>query len=425
MNIKDKPYNQKTVNIIEALLRYSTFIFIFYILTDLRKGGDLRVLIPYISLALIILHLIVRQDYTCLKSHLFYALLGYVLISYLLVPLSFDPEVSLKALNREILTGIPLFLAVHLQTSSNRKIEAVTVFLILLAVFIAGAGYFTFLYKYFSEGVLDHMFPDVRSIKFYLYHNRFAMVLNLLLSFVISYAVSRDKKKTIWLPGLIIVLSAVAVILSLSRGGWVSLAVSSVLWITYFRKNIRQFSVRLTVATLIISTCLLLLVPSFQQRIVKTTEQISTFNERTEIWSNKLSAIRKSPLIGWGYGDNIVWDSAPFLLNETNKEALPREVKIGSHNTMLHVLFHQGLIGCAFFMYLFITGIIMTLKELKLLNGSHPASYAVFCVFISVFIVHSFVETVPFQYICMVLGFCSGIKETLKVEDFEYFKDHA
>ncbi|MBI4847616.1 MAG: O-antigen ligase family protein [Nitrospirae bacterium] len=416
MNIKDKPNYQKTVNIIEALLEYSTFIFIFYVLTDVRKGGDLKILIPYISLVLISLYLIIRQDYTCLKSHLFYALLGYVLVSYLLVPLSFDPDISLKALNREILTGVPLFLAVNLQTNSNRKIEAVTVFLIGLAVFVAGAGYFTFLYKYFSEGVVDHMFPDIKDIKFYLYHNRFAMVLNLLLSFVISYAVSRNNKKTLWLPGLIIVLSVVAVILSLSRGGWVSLAVSAVLWTAYFRKNIRRFSILLTVVTLTISTCILLLVPSFQQRIVETTEQISTFNERTEIWVNKLSAIRQSPLAGWGYGDNIVWHGAPLVMNETNKEALPRAVKIGSHNTILHVLFHQGLTGYAFFMYLFIAGIVMALKELKLVQGSHPALYAVVCVFISVFIVHSFVETVPFLYLCMLLGFFSGIKETLKVE---------
>jgi O-antigen ligase len=416
MKIRDTVYQQKLFNIIEILLKYSTYMFVFYILTAIRKGGDLRQFVPYITFVFIALYLIIKKDFAVLKSHLFYALLGYMLVSYLLLPFSFDPSVSIKALNREILTGTFLFVAMHLQANSDRKIDSVTVVFIVILILIVSCGYFTFFHHYFKKGIWPHMFPEIDGLKFFLYHNRFAMTINLLLPFVISYMISHRGKKGRYFLGLMIVLSIFAVVLSLSRGGWASLAVTTVVWVFFSKKNLKKLLFPLAIGIIVLYSVLWFAAPSVQKRIDQSTTQIKTLNERTDIWLNALSAINHSPVVGWGYGDSIVWDSAPFLLNELNWKSTPKKVKIGSHNTLLHVLFHQGIIGFTVFIYFVTTGLVLILKEMKRSHNSSPMLYAIVCVFFSVVIVHSSVETVPFQFICMVLGFFSGLRETLKVE---------
>lgn len=415
MTIKDTAYQQKFSNIIEVLLKDATWVFVFYVLTDIRKGGDLGHFIPYITLAFIALYLIIKKDFVVLKSHLFYALSGYVLVSYLLLPFSFDPSVSIKALNREILPGIILFIAMHLQANSDRKIDSVTVVFIVILILIVSCGYFTFFYKYFKKGVWPYMFPNIESLKFFLYHNRFAMTINLLLPFVISYMISRRGKKGKYFLGVMIVLSVFAVVFSLSRGGWASLAVTTVVWVFFSKKGLKKLLFPLAIGIIMLYSGLWFAAPSFQKRIDQTTAQIKTLNERTDIWLNTLSAINHSPVVGWGYGDSIVWDKAPFLLSERNWESTPKKAKIGSHNTLLHAWFHQGIIGVAFFLYFLTTGLVLILKEMKR-SYNNAILYAIVCVFFSVFIVHSLVETVPFQFICLALGFFSGLRETLKVE---------
>jgi len=157
-------------------------------------------------------------------------------------------------------------------------------------------------------------------------------------------------------------------------------------------------------------------VPAFRDRIIQTPQAIETVQERTQIWSRTIHAIEGSPLVGWGYGNKISWDGQPVMLyKETEKELI---FKLGphAHNIILQVFFHQGLVGLLFFLWFMITGFLSVISALKSSDESLKLFYfAVFSVFVGVFMIHGFIEVIPFVLICLIMGFFSGLRQ---VRDF-------
>ncbi|HYQ48745.1 MAG TPA: hypothetical protein VEP69_06730, partial [Thermodesulfovibrionales bacterium] len=75
----------------ETGLKYAAYLFLLFVLTGIKKGGDLRLFIPYITAVFLLVHIAVSRDLSALRSYSFYALAGYVVISFVLVLYSFAP----------------------------------------------------------------------------------------------------------------------------------------------------------------------------------------------------------------------------------------------------------------------------------------------------------------------------------------------
>jgi len=415
----DTADNQKFAQNVLILSRVSLYIFLVYILTDVSAGGDLKHIIPYISFSLSLLYMIVRRDFQLLRSPLFYALAGYVAVSYLLIPFSFAPGVSLAAANKNILTSLFLVVAMYVHTSSKRETELMLGYLMFILAFVLFGAYYTS-FSEFNAGIAERhwFYPYVKLafVKFKMHFNGFAMLVNMYIPLMIASLVqARADEKRKKAPIIILLaLSVVAVFLSLSRGGWAVLIITFMLWAFYLGKNMKHVLTLLVysgIITILLMVAVWVAVPSFRLTIAQTGEQLRTVNERTIIWHRVVRAIEASPLYGWGLGDRIVWDEKPYVIKEEEKKLVFDKVGYHSHNMILHVLYHQGIIG--FFSFGLFMGVsfLSALRGIKRSRGNAADQaffFSVVCVFISLFFLHGMIEIVYFTWICFIVGFLSG-----------------
>jgi len=415
-NISD---NKKITQKVLLLSRISTYIFLAYILTDVTAGGDLKHIIPYISFSLSMLYMILRRDFQLFRSSLFYALAGYVVVSYLLVPFSFDPGISLAATNKNILNSLFLFVAMYVHTSSQKETELMMGYLMFILAFVLFGAYYTS-FSEFNAGIAGRhwFYPNVKLafVKFKMHYNGFAMLVNMFIPLMIAslIQVRADEKRKKSLVIILLVLSVVAVFLSLSRGGWAVLIIMFVPWAFYPGKNVKHILTSLGyygIITFLLIGLVWVAVPSFRLTIAQTGEQFRTVNERTVIWHRVVRAIEASPLYGWGLGDRIVWDEKPYVIKEEEKKLVFDKIGYHSHNMILHVLYHQGIIGLFFFGLFIGTSFLSALRGIKRSRGNAADQaffFSVVCIFISLLFLHGMIEIVYFTWICFIIGFLSG-----------------
>ena len=418
---EQKPYSRKIAQFTKTGLQYATYLFLLYVLTGIKKGGDMRLFIPYITALFLIAHLTVSRKFSVLHTAPFYALASYVGISYFLVLFSFAPKISLAGLSREVLPGMFLYAAVHFQSDAAEKVKGLLVLFVVALLLVVGGGYFTYGMRYMKRGIDEYLHPDVPFLKFYLYFNVFAMKVNFLLPFAVAgTAVLRTKAARLML-WVVIAVSAGAVVLSLSRGGWVSLLALFLFFSVFLsRKRFKLSQALAMVSLFLLASCVLvwLAFPTVRQRVMTLAEEAGTVHGRTEIWQHYIRAVREKPLTGWGYGDRIGWNGAPLILDSSSEDRVPEQFRIGTHNTFLFVLYHQGIIGLAFYVIFMIVGFVQLVKVLLHSKGSADAllAFTLLVAFLCVYVLHSAIETLPFAFPCIVFGIVSGMQQRMKME---------
>ncbi len=416
---EQKPYSRKIVQFTETGLKYATFLFLLYVLTGIKKGGDMRLFIPYITAIFLIAHITVSRDFSVLRTAPFYSLASYVGISYVLVLFSFAPKISLAGLSREVLPGMFLYAAVHFRSDAEEKVKGLLLLFVGALLLVVGGGYVTYGMRSMKQGLDDYLHADVPFLKFYLYFNVFAMKVNFLLPFAAACSTivrARAARLVIW---VVIAVSAGAVVLSLSRGGWISLFAISFFFSVFLSRGRLKWSqaiAAISLFLLIFCAIVWLFFPTVRQRIRATSSnEIETVNLRTEIWQHYISAVKEKPLTGWGYGDRIGWNGAPLILDKSSEDAVPDQFRIGTHNTLLFVLYHQGIIGLAFYVIFIIAGCVQLVKVLLHNKGSADAvlAFTLLTAFIGVYVLHSAIETLPFTFPCILFGILSGMQQRM------------
>ncbi len=406
-----------------------TYIFVLYTVTDLRKGGDLKYVVPYIAFATNCIYLISKKEYTVFRSPLFLAALLYVLVSYLLLPFSIAPNVSFASLNIKVLYGLFIIILLDTHTRTERSRKSMIMFLIGLLVIILVGGYYTYIEGYLKEHAFGFMHPDIRSrfLTFRFHQNGFAWTVNALMPFALASLWNLHTKKT-GAAGqatlaLVVALSVLGVVLTLSRGGWIGLLAIAALWVIYIGSRTRKFllfSGASIICAFVFLSMLFFFMPTFRQRIYDTRHEITTLHLRTDVWKNYVEGIRASPVVGWGYGQDIIWDGKPLTVDKGNRKEVFSRLPPNSHNIILDLLFHQGAVGLAAFLpfpVVIFMSIVRTLKNTRITEYERSLCYAVLCSVFSVFVIHGFIEVIPFTLLCLLVGILSGmqsgaIKET-------------
>jgi O-antigen ligase len=422
----ENSYNNRKI---DFLAQVFTYIFVLYAVTGLRTGGDLKHAIPYVSLFFSLLCLIRSRDFHLFRTPLFNALTGYVLVSYLLIPFSFQPGYSFLSLNSDVLVGFSLFICMYAVTKTWEGAIKMVIFFIMLLFWVVLSGYMTYFDFWSSTATIVNESPGCMhsNINFPLigmrmHHNGFAMVINLLFPFVIAFvfALNPEEIKRKVTVSLIAFLSLIGLLLSLSRGGWMSLMVTILLWGVFIlgkkRKLVRPFFISFAAMSAVFFIFYLSL-PSFHQRILSTHQDIKTLNYRTNIWHNEIEAIKGSPVVGWGYGNKLVWYKKPFIADKEYEGTVPQEYRLGAHNMILHILFHQGITGLIFFILFIGASFLAIVNALKTSTDEKMKMFflAILCAFVSVCIVDAITEVIPFRFLCLISGYLSGMRASLKI----------
>jgi len=404
------------------LAQIFTYIFVLYAITELRKGGDFKYVVPYLAFAFACVYLISKKNYTVFRSPLFLAALLYVLVCYLLLPFSIAPQASFASLNTEVLPGlfIIILLDTHMRTERSRK--SMILFLIGLLVIVLFGSYYSYIAGYLKEGSFGYLHPNIKSsvISFRFHHNIFAWTVNALMPFAVASLWDLYLRKTGPVGratlAFVVALSVFGVVLSLSRGGWAGLVVIAVLWVIYVGSRtgkLLPLAGASVICAVVLISALFLFTPSFRQRIFDTRQEISTLHLRTFIWKSYIEGIRESPVVGWGYGKDILWDGKPLVVDKRNRAEVFSRLWPHSHNIILSVLFHQGAVGLvAFLSFLGVVfmSIARILKHTRITEYDRSLSYAVLCSVLSVFVIQGLFEVVPFILLCLLVGILSGVQ---------------
>lgn len=404
---------------IETGLKYATYLFLFYVLTGIRKGGDLRLYIPYITALFLLAQLAVNRDFSFMRTVPFYALAAYVGISYALVFFSFAPKISLIGLSREVLPGLFLYVAAHFQSDAEEKVKGLLMLFVVALLSVVGGGYFTYGMRHKQGVTSKQLFPDIAFLKFDLYFNVFAMKVNFLLPFAVACTAMLRTKAARYILWALIGASAGAVVLSLSRGGWISLLALSLFFSFFLSRGRLKLSHAIAVSSLfvvIFCAVVWLVFPTVRHRMLSTTlEQLRTITYRTEIWQNFISGVKESPVFGWGYGDRIIWHEGPVLSGKPGEDMIPDRLKIGTHNTFLFVLFHQGIVGLVFYLLFIATGFVRLVRSLmkKAVPVTSLLVFSLLAAFVCVYLLHSTIETLPFAFPCIIFGMVSGMQQKM------------
>jgi O-antigen ligase len=375
----------------------------------LTRGEGIRNILIFGNFGLWLLTLKYRNNLHLLKepvSQLFWLAMGVSIFSGIF---SIDPLYSFSQLLGEPLKSLLLLPVIAtVMAEEKRLIRSIYVmfFTALMMVFI---GY----YSYFMHDI-PLLKPDTWLM--HAWHNKFARYLCALLPFMfILYFIW----KNIWLKIVLIIsliISVFALILSTSRGGYISLFSIVCVWTVYLarekRVNLKKALTIITISVLFLSVLSWSLLPPVRDRLSKLPEQLSTINKRTEAWIPILYAFKEKPIFGWGYGERIFFQSEPY--SETPYKNTPPTI-LGPHNTFMKILFHQGLIGFIPYVLLILISIRAFWK--KIITSSKLGSYVlVSCVSVLIgnYILHSLLAVHYLPHLAVLLGFgiaATGIHE--------------
>jgi len=106
------------------------------------------------------------------------------------------------------------------------------------------------------------------------------------------------------------------------------------------------------------------------------------------------------------------------VTGESGEDTVPEQFTIGTHNTILFILFHQGIIGLVFYLVFMTAGFIQLVRVL--LRKNDPATsilaFSLITAFLCVYLLHSTVETLPLSFPCIVFGILSGMQQNMDRE---------
>lgn len=261
-------------------------------------------------------------------------------------------------------------------------------------------------YRYFDERM---WFTGEHLVSFNVYYNVTAMFLNLFVPIFLALFLMDKRLWIRWMSGLFYVFGTVCIVLTQSRGGIVTLFISSVLILGsafIFHRNQRTvISISLIVLIIIIAGGLLPAEYTSSMYDRFTKKDLVTFAERkTLIWPSAERLIWNNPISGYALGTFPVkhfQDSkqARKLYNKSNR------LHADTHNQYLQVIYNGGIIGFLLYLSFFYEFFRTTLHRYINKSGNPPIDLAIFITGISCFFVYGNIEAYALSWLTIFSGF--------------------
>ncbi|RYZ84439.1 MAG: O-antigen ligase domain-containing protein [Proteobacteria bacterium] len=157
-----------------------------------------------------------------------------------------------------------------------------------------------------------------------------------------------------WIAPMTVILSAIIVTLSLTRGVWIGIIVAS-LAVTF----LRHWKFGLSLVALFAVTFLVTFFASSaaRERVMTTNNNVSD-QKRMILWKGNLAIVQDYPLLGTGYSQNKLYLPTYYEKLGYSKDQFVSH----AHNQYLHLLAGTGILGLMAYLVFLCTVFFFTLK---------------------------------------------------------------
>jgi O-antigen ligase len=297
------------LSLISRYLLYALLVF-----SPLARGGvqpwavAVIEIVTLIALALFLIERSLKWDWKWIRTPLDLPILCLIVLCLLSVVFSVHRLTSLWSFILLLNYLTILYLTIHLTTTRSR-LKGLIYLIIGIAAFLSVFGLFKKFgmnpFHWWDYGDLKYM-PDFLSATFG-NHNHMAGYLEMALSLSLSLFLLGYRKEILFLILYLTILLFSALILSLSRGGWVSSLIGltfmsiALLSSWYFRRKKLLIG---SIAGFIILAMIILASTPVVERIMTVAEQEeeASFASRMIAWKGVLKMIGDYPVLGSGLG---------------------------------------------------------------------------------------------------------------------------
>jgi len=355
---------------LKLFAEYSVYLFIIFLFMD--KGETLRTVGIFVPPLLIFIRaIILRENPVNFKNPIFILLICLCLsgiISSIFAP---DTFYSLEWVKRTYFKLFLVFLTVVYLFQTPKMLEKLSKLFIFLAFLFT---IFTF-YDFYKEIVLysNDFGKAVR---------KYIVPLEIFIPFILFYIAVQKTKYFKFVGFILLSISIVAIILTGSRGGWISVGVSILIWLIGYlyitRKRILHILPIIGVIIISVSLLLIILSPFYVKQKFNQLLTGDTSLRKEMVWPIALKSYANlSPInkiVGNGLGRmTYLEDYRKLYINKFGKE--PEEL-YSPHNVYLYTLYKQGLLGLIIFITLLYISLKNLIRGLKINQSSSMKFFA-------------------------------------------------
>lgn len=385
----------------KILVKISQFlIYILIIFLFLDKGTSLREISIYLPpILLLIADSLSRENPVDTKNSIFILLVILCVSGIIASIVSPEPIYSLKWFNKTYLKLLLFFFAFTYIFRTSQQLEKLNNLFIFLAFLFIALAIHTFFTKIISENQDFGI-----AIRAYIYP------LEIFFPFTLYFIFSGKKKFLKYASLGLLPLCLIAIILTGSRGGWISVTSGLFVWLggySYISKgDIKKISISVISLTLSIFIIIATISPSYLKMKVDQLIKGDTSQRKEFVWPIAIESYKNLSLINKIFGNGLgrmtyLEDFKKYYLKRFGIE--PPEL-YSPHNIYLYTLYKQGIVGLAVLLTLFFTSIGILIKSLKMEQPIEMKFFALSLISIlSILMIHGLVEDTPFAQLLLII----------------------
>ncbi len=345
---------ERYIWIIERGLR--GIVLIFLLTMSIPHTAALQSILIALSVLGMVARAILQKQFPTFHTPFDFAIFIYTAVILLKSILSIDPGYSTQIVRNELLLQLLIFYLTITVMNNSRYINRLATAMLISMFFVAGIG----LIGYFQGSLVKHS----RAVSYFGSFGRAAFYVSMIFPIALGKFFFTRKWLHAVIFGLLIATSIGFMLVTLSRGAWIStLAALFLLTALKDRRMIIVLLIAIILVPWFLPTNVLDRVISIFQ--VKHWESNHTLGDRLWLWRSALDMIRDRPWLGAGYGNRIFYRLYPDYIYSHASGT----IFYNAHNLYLQLIIETGIIGLLTFLGIVGTALILILKLLM----KHPA----------------------------------------------------
>ncbi|MCG3115705.1 MAG: O-antigen ligase family protein [Candidatus Manganitrophus sp. SA1] len=328
------------------------FILLFPVKTFIVPTSTISILkwmALYIPLMLWLLKMLVRRDFSLVRTPIDRPLFLYAFVVVASVLYSVDRMETVAGIRGSFIKAAVLYLVIlnNFQTiQKTRRLAAAFAASFLITV---GMGFYNYqLGEYSFAGGITAFANE--------HHNIMGKILGGFFPFLlVTFSMA---KKPIWqgVTFFLIIVGLFAIFMTLSRATWAGAVVAFLIWGMHQSRKLT-----LSALALFLFSLFTFGPDPVAERFALVKAQAGSMNGRTPIWEVAIKQVKERPLFGYGYGLNIFTK----VYEEGREHPTEEEPTIShEHNLFLSLLIQTGLVGTLLFLWIFIGTLVVMVRAI-------------------------------------------------------------